>query len=263
MSESTGEKIIVEIKRKVGMVTLNNGDMNVFNPDFIYLLRDTLKELKDNKKVNSILIKSASDRAFSAGFDLKALISVKQDVIDIFLKDGYEIVELLYTIPKPIVALINRYSIGVGFLFPLACDFRFCTKDAKFQLPEINFGELMFPTHGGCTTLPNVVNTLSDAKYILMTGERFDADAAFKMGVVSRVFDTKEEMFEEGFQFAKLLASKAPLVMQMIKAALHKSINSTFTEGLALEKEAYDIVRKVEENREEKKNNFIKKYITG
>ena len=262
MSEESNEKILVKIKRKVGIITLNNGDMNVFSPDFIYLFRDTLKELKTNRKVNVILIQSASDRSFSAGFDLKALTAVNQEVIDIFLKDGYEIVELLHLTSKPVISLINGYSIGVGFLFPLAGDFRYCTKDAKFQLPEVNFGDLMFVTHGGCTSLPKLVNKISDAYYVAMTGERIDAETALKMGIVDRVFETKEEMLNEGLNFAKLLASKSPFLIGMIKATIRKNLNSTITDGLALEKEAYSIIRNTADpNREDKKDKFIERNI--
>ncbi len=264
MTEDNNEKILVKIKRKVGIITLNNGDMNVFNPEFIFLFRDTIKQTIANKKVNVILIQSSSERAFSAGFDLKALTAVNQDIIDIFLKDGYEIVDLLHLSPKPIITLINGYSIGVGFLFPLACDFRYCTKDAKFQLPEVNFGDLMFVTHGGCTSLPKLVNKLSNAYYITMTGERIDADTAFKMGVIDRIFESKEEMLQEGFEFAKLVASKSPFLIGMIKATIRKNMNSNITEGLALEREAYGIIRNTEDpNREAKKDKFIEKNING
>ncbi|NHI94190.1 MAG: enoyl-CoA hydratase/isomerase family protein [Candidatus Lokiarchaeota archaeon] len=264
MSDDRKEKLILEIKRKVGILTLNNGDLNVFDTEFIYLVRDALKQLKNDQKANVILIKSASDRAFSAGFDLKSISQVNQEIIDIFLKDGYEILELLHFMPKPVISLINGYSIGVGFLFPLACEFRFCTKDAKFQLPEVNFGDLMFPTHGGCTTLPRVVSKLSDAYYIAMTGERIDAETALKMGVIDRMFETKEEMLKQGFEFAKLIASKSPMLIGMIKAAIRKNLNSSIADGFALEREGYDIIRNAQDpNREEKKDKFIEKNIKG
>jgi len=264
MTEESNEKILVKIKRKVGVITLNNGDMNVFSPDFIFLFRDTLKQLKENKKVNVILIQSASERSFSAGFDLKELQGVNPEFIDILLKDGYEIVELIQNMAKPVISLINGYSIGAGFLFPLAGDFRYSTKDAKFQLPEVNFADLMFVTHGGCTSLPKLVNKLSDAYYIAMTGEKIDAETAFKMGVVDRVFDSKEEMINEGFNLAKLIASKSPFLIGMIKAVIRKNLNSSVTEGLALEKEAYAIIREMADpKREEKRDKFIEKNING
>ena len=263
MMKDKNEKIIVQIERKVATLTLNNGDLNIFNPEFIYIFRDVLKSIKENKKVNVIIIQSASDRAFSAGFDLKSLNTLDGDIIDIFIKDGYEIVELLYKTPKPIISLINKHALGVGFLFPLACDFRYCTNDAQFQLPEINFGELLFPSHGGCTTLLKVVNTVCDAKYILMTGNKIDAKTALKMGIISKVFDTKAEMLKEGKKFARLLASKPRFTMQLIKAAVNKNLNDSFDNGIARGQEAGEILRIFDEKREERKDNFVKKYMNG
>lgn len=264
MTEDTTEKILVKIKRKVGIITLNNGDLNVFSPDFIFAFRDTLKELKTNNKVNVILIQSTSERAFSAGFDLKSLQTVNPEYLNILLNDAYEIVELLHLMPKPVIALINGYSIGAGFLFPLACDFRYCTKDARFQLPEANFADLMFLTHGGCTTLPKLVNKLSDAFYIAFTGEKIPAEMALKMGVIDRVFDTKDEMLKAGLEFAKLIASKHPFLIGMMKAGIRKNLNSNVPDGLALEKEAYDIIRNTADpKRDEKREKFIERNING
>lgn len=260
MTEESNEKILVKIKRKVGVITLNNGDMNVFDPEFLNLFVNTLKVLRDDKKVHSIIIQSASERAFSAGFDLKALMNVDHATIDIFLSVGQEIVEVIYYSPKPVIALINGHSHGVGLLFPLACDFRYCTENALFSLPEANFSNLMFPTHGGCTNLPKIVRKISDAKYILMTGDKFDAKSALEMGIVDKMFKTKEEMLENGFELAKNISAKHPDVIQMLKPAINACLQADLKKGMAIEEEAFTIVARTKDNKELKKN-FIDKYI--
>ncbi|NHI94189.1 MAG: enoyl-CoA hydratase/isomerase family protein [Candidatus Lokiarchaeota archaeon] len=263
MIEEMNQKIITNIEQKVGIITLNQGELNLFSTELLFLFRDALNEFKMNKKVNAIVIQSASDRAFSTGFDI-SFSSVDQEVFNIYLKDGFEIIELLHFMPKPIISLINGYAIGVGFLFTLAGDFRFCTKDTKVQLPEVNYGKFMFVTHGGCTTLPRIVNKLSNTHYITMTGERVDAETAQKMGVIDKVFETKEEMLKQGFELAKLIASKSPLVIGLIKATIRKSLNSNIADGFALEQEACKIIRYTKDpSREEKKDKFIEKYIKG
>ena len=260
MTEETNEKILVKIKRKVGIITLNNGDMNVFSPEFLNLFINALKEYRDNKKVHSLIIQSASERAFSAGFDLKALMNVDHATIDIFFKVGQDIVEIIRYMPKPVIALINGHAHGVGLLFPLACDFRYCTEDATLSLPEANYSNLMFPTHGGCTNLPKIVRKMSDAKYILMTGDKFDAKSALEMGVVDKVFKTKEELLEKGFELAKNISSKHPDVIQLLKPAINACSQADVKTGMAIEEEAFTIIARTKDNKELKKK-FIDKYM--
>ncbi|MHA1251520.1 MAG: enoyl-CoA hydratase/isomerase family protein [Candidatus Helarchaeota archaeon] len=261
MSENTNDIIQLEIKRKMGIISLNYGDLNIFNEPMIYRFNEILHDVKDNRKIRVVVIKSNSPKAFSAGFDLKEFDDFNEEHINVVLNVGCDFIYTLKTMPKPTIALINGYAIGIGFLITLACDFRWCTKDAKFQLPEINY-ELMFPTHGGCTNLPKIVKKISDAKYLLFTGERIDAQTALKMGIVDRCFDNKEEMLHEGIKrFAKNLAMKNPMVMALIKGAIEKCANSSLKEGLDIEKEAFGILKSVESDRIKMIQEFVDKYI--
>ncbi|MBD3228006.1 MAG: hypothetical protein GF329_07435 [Candidatus Lokiarchaeota archaeon] len=264
MSESKSDEIIkFEIKRKVGKITLNNGELNVFNRDLIYAFLDLLKEIKNNeelkKKVRVVMIQSDSPKAFSAGFDLKAVTGIDEDVIQLFMKDGGEFIYDLTTMPIPTLCLMNGYAIGIGFLIGVACDFRYCTEDTQFQLPEIIY-EGMFPTHGGCTTLPKIVG-LSNAKYMLCTGDRINAHTALKIGLVNECFKTKEEMLKKGYKFAKTMSTKNPLIMQLIKAAVHTCAKSNIEKGMAIEEEAFRIVASVDKDRDKLKDKFIEKYL--
>jgi enoyl-CoA hydratase len=264
MAEESEEIIQFKIKRKVGILTLNNGELNVFNKELIHAFRDLIREIKNddkmNKKVRVLLIQSSSEKAFSAGFDLKAMTGFDKNVINLFMKDGLEFTYDLNTMPQPTISLVNGYSIGIGFLIPVACDFRYATPDAQFQLPEIIY-EGMFPTHGGCTRLPKIVNKISDAKYILFTGDRIDAKTAFHMGIVDRIFDTKEDMLKEGYNLAKTMSTKPPLAMQLIKAAVNTCAKSKLEDGLKIEKEAFGVIANTEGDRDELKKKFIQKYL--
>ncbi|MHA1309790.1 MAG: enoyl-CoA hydratase/isomerase family protein [Candidatus Helarchaeota archaeon] len=256
--------IHLEIKRKIGIITFDNGELNVFNRDLIIAFRDLLKEIKSDpqkqRKIRVILIKSASKKAFSAGFDLKATEAASEDVIKLFLVEGKKFIYDLTTIPTPTIALVNGYAIGIGFLISLACDFRYCTEDAQFQLPEIIY-EGMFPTHGACTNLPKIVNKISDAKYLLMTGDRINAQTAEKMGIIDKIFTTKEEMIDAGIKLAKTMSTKNPLTMQLIKAALNTCKDLNIKEGMAIETEAFEIIKNIHEDKNVLKNKFIKKYL--
>ncbi|NVM29639.1 MAG: enoyl-CoA hydratase/isomerase family protein [Candidatus Helarchaeota archaeon] len=250
-------KVLFEKNKRVGIITLNNGDFNVFDAVQIIQLNTLLKELEWDQKIRVILIQGSGPRAFSSGFDLK---HIDREVI---FSEGKEMVYRLYNLAKPTIALVHGYSIGVAFLLVLACDFRYATEDAQFSLPEINY-EMMFPTHGGCTILPKLVRKPSDAKYILYTGDRISTNQASQMGLIDAIFKTKEEMFDAGMEFAMQLSSKNPIIMGSIKAALKSTTFTDLKTGMEIELEATPFIDRPPQMKRkeqlEKAREYIEKY---
>ncbi len=255
--ESTSQKVIFEKQKRVGVITLNNGAMNVFDRDQVRDLRDLIIELESNDKIRVIVIQGSGTRAFSAGFDLKNFD------VDFFIEAGQEMIFRLYNLPKPSIALVHGYSIGIGFLVALACDFRYATEESQFCLPEMNI-EGMFPTHGGCTILPKLVRKISDAKLILYSADRFPTSKIAEMGLIDERFKTKEEMFEAGMAFAKKLAGKSPIPMALTKVALKITEWADLKTGMAMEIETIPIINRPQGMKKaeqlEKVREYIKKY---
>lgn len=255
MSEySTTPKVLFEKDKRVGIITLNNGEMNVFDVEQVQGFRDLLEKLQNDDKIRSIVIQANGDRAFSAGFDLKNFD------VDVYVRDGQAFIYTLYNIPKPTIALVHGYCIGIAFLVALACDFRYSSEDAQFSLPEINY-EMMFPTHGGCTILPKIVRKISDAKYILYTGDRVPADRAEKMGIVDELFKTREEMVAAGLEFAQKLATKNASVLSMCKTILNTTRFSDLKTGMAMEIEAIALITPPPGTKKAEVQDAIRKYI--
>lgn len=251
---TTAKKVLFEKMKRVGVITLNNGEMNVFDKDQVKQLVDLLKELEGDEKVRVILIQGSGTRAFSSGFDLK------NPAKEFYIQYGKEMIHRLYYLPKPTIALIHGYSIGIGLLVTLACDFRYATEDASVSLPEINYN-IMFPTHGGCTILSKLVRKPSDAKYILYTGDRLPASQAAQMGLIDAIFKTKEEMYNAGMEFAQKLSSKEPIVMSLIKVALKKCEFADLKQGMDIESEAALVVDRGPKTSKEEQLEASRKYI--
>lgn len=255
MSEySTTPKVVFEKDKRVGIITLNNGEMNLFDVEQVQGFRDLIVKLENDDKIRALVIRGSGNRAFSAGFDLKNFD------VDIFVRDGQDMIYQLYNLPKPTIALVHGFSIGIAFLTALACDFRYATEDAQFSLPEINF-EAMFPTHGGCTLLPKIVRKMSDVKYILYTGDRFPAARAEKMGIVDQLFKTNDEMQAAGLEFAQKLASKNPVVMSMCKVALKKTEFADLKTGMATEIETIPIINRPQGTSRSEQLEALRKFI--
>ena len=61
------KKVVFEREKRLGIVTLDNGDFNVFDVEQIYQFRDLMRELQWDEKVRAIVIKGRGARAFSSG----------------------------------------------------------------------------------------------------------------------------------------------------------------------------------------------------
>ncbi len=251
--ESSNRKVIFEKQGRIGIITLNNGEMNVFDEEQVKQMRDLIKELEDDEKIRVILIQGSGNRAFSSGFDLK------HPNEEVYVNDGQEMIYRLYNLPKPTIALIHGYDIGIAFLVSMACDFRYATVDAQFSLPEINY-EIMFTTHGGTSLVSKLIHP-SDLKWILYTGERFPASKAAKMGLIDELFETKEEMSNAGMEFATLLSKKNPIIMACIKVALRENTYRDLKSGMAREMETIPFIKRPPSMNKKEQIDAAKKYI--
>ena len=85
--------------------------------------------------------------------------------------------------PKPVIARIEGYCLGVGFELALACDFRICSDDAQLGLPEVGLG--MIPGSGGTQRLARLIG-LGRAKDVVMRRQRISADGRARLGARAR-----------------------------------------------------------------------------
>ncbi|MHA1146039.1 MAG: enoyl-CoA hydratase/isomerase family protein [Candidatus Helarchaeota archaeon] len=249
------KKVIVERIKRIALITLSNGDMNLFDSEQVMLFRDALLELKKDPKVRVIVIRGSGNRAFSAGFDLK-----ESGNVDVFLNTGQEFMGLLYNFPVPKIALVHGYAIGIGCLVTFACDFRYCTKDVVFSLPEIKY-KFMFPTHGGMTITSKIVRKPSDAKFILCTGDKIKVPLAEKMGLIDQLFDTKEEMENAGMELARKLGSMDSTVMSSILTVFDKCASVGLAEGMSIENEALEVVQSRGKEKKDLLQKLKEKYL--
>src|SRR3712207_4626938 len=74
--------------------------------------------------------------------------------------------------PKPVIALLHGFTMGVGLELALACDFRIAADDLQLALPEVTLG--MIPGSGGTQRMVRLVG-LARAKDIVLRGRRIVA----------------------------------------------------------------------------------------
>ena len=114
----------------VSIITLDDGKVNVFSPTMIEEVSNLLDKVPTDK--GSLLI-VGREGIFSAGFDLKVLMSGDAEKAVGMLRSGFEMLSRIFSFPRPVVAACSGHAIALGAFLLCSCDYRVGTK-GKFQI---------------------------------------------------------------------------------------------------------------------------------
>ena len=225
----TYDMIITSIEDHTGIIELNRPEaLNALNDSLLGELADAMKLFLQNNEVRCIII-TGSEKAFSAGADLKEMVSREpKDMLDRF---SSSIFGLLRRCPKPTIAAVSGYCFAGGCELALACDMIVASETAMFGQPEINVG--IIPGAGGTQRWTRTVGK-ARAMEIMLTGAPIDARKALEWGIVNRVVPIAD-FLNEAKQLAATIATKPSLAAQMAKDAVMKAQEMTLESGLDYE----------------------------
>jgi methylglutaconyl-CoA hydratase len=171
-------------------VTINRPERrNAFNEEVVAELAGAFERLPRSEA--RVVVLTGADPAFSAGADLEYMRSIKEQGREANVEDALALADLLETIatsPLPVVAKVNGPAIGGGVGLVAACDIAIARQGAFFAFSEVRLG--LVPAVIG----PWVVRAIGEraARYWMLTGERFHAEAALEMGLVHQVAVTAD-----------------------------------------------------------------------
>jgi 2-oxoglutaroyl-CoA hydrolase len=198
-------------------------------------------ELGADDSVRAVVVRGAGG-AFTAGGDIAAFLEASPEELSRLAWN----VAAAERCPKPVVAGIEGYCLGVGLELALACDFRVCSEDAQLGLPEVGLG--MIPGSGGTQRLARLVG-LGRAKDVVMRRRRISAAEALAWGLVSEVVPAAELEAAVGRVLADL-EGLSPLALAMAKRVLNHAYDGPLQVGLELEGLAYGLLRSTYDFRE-------------
>lgn len=115
-------------------------------------------------------------------------------------------------ITKPTIAAINGVAYGGGFELVQRCDVRICSENATFAMAEVTVG--LTPVTG-LFTLPRLIGQ-SNAMWLLLSGEAFDAQEAYRLGLVTRVVPLAD-LLPTATSMAETICGNSPLAVRAIK----------------------------------------------
>jgi methylglutaconyl-CoA hydratase len=155
---------------------------NAFDAELIGELREAFSDVGDAR----VVVLSGEGESFCAGADIEWQRSAIDLSYDDNVEDALRLFGMMKAIddcPAPIVARIQGYALGGGSGVAAAVDVGIAAEDAVFGFSEVKLG--IVPAVISPFVLPKIGD--SAARRYFLTGERFDAPTALRIGLVHEV----------------------------------------------------------------------------
>lgn len=223
--------LLVNVKDGTMNITLNRPDsLNAMNKDMINELKNVLYEAENDPSVRVVTIKG-SGRAFCAGGDIKGMGNKQGVEVYDHHENVNKMILAIRNLTKPVVALVHGYAAGIGFSLALACDLIIAEENTKFIM---SFSKVGLVSDGGGAYLLTKLVGAQRAKELLFLAEPIDAQKAFELGIVNRIYSS-EEMEEKSSKFVEQLTQGPSRSFEMIKKLVNKSNTASLEEIIQFE----------------------------
>src|SRR3984957_14702713 len=228
------EQITYQAANLVATITLNRPDkLNAWTQKMEEELAVAIRSASQDDQVRVIILTGAG-KGFCAGADMSLLSEISQesapragrflvdmDMVDDVPADFRKKHAWLLSVPKPIIAAINGPAVGLGFVVPLYCDFRFASEKARFSVIFSKRG--LVAEYGLAWMLPRLVG-VANAVELMFTSKMIDAVEALRIGLVSRVLPG-ENFLGAVQEFARELASTvSPRSLRVMKQQIYTGL---------------------------------------
>ncbi|MEZ5156989.1 MAG: 1,4-dihydroxy-2-naphthoyl-CoA synthase [Solirubrobacterales bacterium] len=224
--ESAGEyeDILYDVGDGIARITINRPERrNAFRPPTLAELRDAFTRARDDLGVGSIILTGAGDRAFCSGGDQKIRGDDGYIGDDAVAKEGVGRLDVgdlhvqIRRTPKPVVAAVAGYAVGGGHILHLVCDLTIAADNARFGQTGPRVGS--FDGGFGAGLLARQIGA-KRAKEIWFLCRLYDADEAFRMGLVNAVVPTAE-LERETVAWCREMSHLSPLSLRLLKSSFN------------------------------------------
>jgi enoyl-CoA hydratase len=202
-----------EIEGRVATVTLDRPPVNALRTQTYNELEAALITVASEAKVSVAVLRSSSERIFSAGADVKEL-PMPPDADEARQRLSRRVFDRILRFPVPVICAVPGPALGGGCALAAVCDIRLATTAATFGLPEINVGR----AGGGrfmMRLLPQGV-----VRQAYFTGRPIGADDAHRLGLVTALYDDASVLDEAAQALAEEIAGKSPTAIRLAKQSL-------------------------------------------
>lgn len=182
MTETIG--IRFEVLGAAGIVTLDRPRaLNAIDHAMVRAMRATLDEWREDSAIAHVVLRSAHERAFCVGGDVRHMVELgrsgRKEAARDYWRDEYALDHLVSRYPKPFVSLVDGFCFGGGFGVSGHSRFRIAGENLAFAMPEVAIG--LFPDVGATFVLPRLPGW--SGTWLAMTGARIGMPDAVALGL--------------------------------------------------------------------------------
>ena len=223
------KNISISKKTDTCHISLNNPKkLNALSSSTLVEISKACDEVASNKKIK-IVIFSSTSKNFSAGADLTEI--EKNKTLEDYWHENYgrKCINSILNLPQLSICLIEGYCLGGAAVIASACDFRMAEKNSLIGYPEIELG-MNLSWFG----LPLAISCLglSEAKHVILSGEKFNALEMQNKGFLNETFDLEDKnkclkkwinKFKKmpGLQLKMIKKSANEIAFAQAKAVMH------------------------------------------
>jgi enoyl-CoA hydratase len=221
--QNTNLPLLVEVEPPLGWLVFNRPQVrNALNLETWRRLAAGIAELDADERVRVIILRGSTPAAFISGADISEFPSQRADArqASAYRAQVDHSLATMINCRKPVLAMISGFCIGGGVQVALACDIRFAAKGTRFGVPAARLG-LAYPIDG-VQALIQVVGP-ANARDILFSARRFEAEEAFHMGLVNRLLEA-DELEPQVREYALKMADNAPLTLAAAKVTIREAL---------------------------------------
>ncbi len=214
----------------IGFITLNRPrSLNAINREWVEDFHAILDRLMNDNSVRVVVLTGAGE-AFCAGFDLKSGDEARREdgsshvtTMLNFQERIATIIEKMIRARQPIIAAIKGASAGGGLAIALASDIRVAGRSANFHVANARIG-LSAGECGISWLFPRLVG-LSRCFELLLTGRRFDAEEADRIGLLARLVDD-DQVMTTALDIAQSIAANSAFGVRMSKEVIYAALSA-------------------------------------
>ncbi len=214
----------------VATITFNRPEKR--NALSIQLIDELMAALDEIEKSSAqVVIFTGAGKAFCAGMDLDGLKGLIGKTHEENIKDSERTARMfrrVYDFPLPTIAAVNGAAIAGGTAMATMCDFTLAVPNAKFGYTEVRIG-----------FVPAIVSSIlvwqvghKIARDLLLSGRTFDADDAYRFGLVNEVVDP-ERLMPRAKDLALELTQNSPSSMRLTKKLINGFIAAQLDQQIA------------------------------
>ncbi|MFW6341039.1 MAG: enoyl-CoA hydratase/isomerase family protein [Wenzhouxiangella sp.] len=226
------ENLSVVTRGGVHTITVKRpAKLNALNRQTLQELYGAVIDASGDDKVRVIVLTGHGDKAFVAGAAIGEIREQTPLEARRFSQFGQDLMSMIESLDKPVIAAINGYALGGGMELALACHLRIASRNARLGLPEIKLG--IMPGFGGTQRLVRLVGTTLTLE-LALGGEPISAERAYELGLINKVVEPAE--LDQAVQaMAAPLVEAAPESVRGILQATLQGAEINLEAGLALE----------------------------